>query len=90
MIFPNCVILSLFSVENHTDMLTCNELCHLESKMPFKIFRSILSFTRYYEGKSEMVSLYGGNFGFSRQSGCCSKNKKKVSPRKQETLTNAV
>jgi len=51
MIFPNRVILSSFSVENHPDMKTCKGSCHLESKMPkqmpVKFLRYIIKFTRY-------------------------------------------
>ena len=65
------------------------ESCHLESKMPkhmpFEILRYIIQFSRY-KGKSEMISLYGGHFGFSRQIGNWFKNQRNVSPITKETL----
>ena len=58
--------------------LKIKELCHLANTkpedLPFNFFRYLIQFSRY-EGKSEMVSLYGGHFGFSRQTGYCFKNK---------------
>ena len=37
-----------------------------------------------------MVSLYGGHFGFSRQTGYSFESQGIVSPRTQHTQTNAV
>ena len=37
-------------------------------EMPFIFLRYLIKISRYEE-KSEMVTLYGGNFAFSRQTG---------------------
>ena len=57
--------------------------------MPFEILRYLILFSRY-EGKSETVSLYGGHFEFSRQTGYSFKNQEMLLPRTQDTWKNAV
>ena len=51
--------------------------------LPFKFLRYLIKITRY-EGKSEIVSLYSGYFGFSRQTGIFFENQRIVSPREQD------
>ena len=69
-------------------VLKIKETCHLEHKtpeqMPFNFLRFLNSISRY-EGKSEMVSLFGGRFEFSRQTGYSFENQGIVSPRTQDT-----
>ena len=73
--------------------LKIKELRHLANTkpehMPFDFFRYLIEFSRY-EGKSEMVSLFGGHFGFSRQTGYSIENQGTVSPTTQDTWTKAV
>ena len=42
---------------------------------PLIFFRYLIQFSRY-QGKSEIISLYGGHFEFSRQTGYCFKKSK--------------
>ena len=62
-------------------VLKIKEMCHLEHKtpeqVPFKFLRNFIQISRY-EDKSEMVSLYGGNFEFPAKQDIFWKSKKCV------------
>ena len=57
-------------------VLKIKDMCHLERKtpeqMPFKLLSNFIQISRY-EDKSEMVSLYGGNFEFPAKQDIVSK-----------------